>query len=489
MTTESQAQTAKGAAGVGGSAIESRDKASGDLLGSVTSCTAEQATSAIERAHAARLSWAATSGHERAWVMRRAAIELERRRDEVIDLVIRETGGIRRKALYEVDASIDEIYEASALAMRPIAETYPSGAAGRANTVARVPLGVVAVITPWNFPFILGVRAVAPALALGNTVVLKPSSDTPLAGGQLVGEVFAAAGVPDDVLQVVPGPGDTLGRLLAEHPNVDMVHFTGSSEVGHELATLAAPGFKRMSFELGGNNGYIVLGDADPEIASAAGAWSAFYHAGQMCVGAGRHIVVRAVAEEYTRRLAERAQSLKVGDPRDTDIDVGPIVSERQRTRIVELVERSRAMGAAVLAGGSSEAPYVEPTVLGEVTSHMPVWQNEVFGPVAPVMVVDSDEEAIAVANDTPYGLSNAIYTGDIERGYDLAQGLESGMVHINGATTIDEAHMPFGGCKGSGYGGRSGGEANLEEFTQRKWFSVQRTASSVSDFEFAMRG
>jgi benzaldehyde dehydrogenase (NAD) len=268
-----------------------------------------------------------------------------------------------------------------------------------------------------------------------------------------------------------------------------MIHFTGSSEVGHELATLAAPGFKRMSFELGGNNGYIVLGDADPEIASAAGAWSAFYHAGQMCVGAGRHIVVRSVAEEYTARLAERAKSLKVGDPRDSSVDVGPIVSQRQWSRIMDLVERTREMGATVLAGGTGEAPYVQPTVLGDITPGMPAWENEVFGPVAPVMVVDSDEEAIAVANDTPYGLSNAIYTGDVERGYDLARGLDSGMVHVNGPTTIDEAHMPFGGCKGSGYGGRSGGEANLEEFTQRKWFSVQRTASSVSDFEFAMRG
>ncbi len=197
--------------------------------------------------------------------------------------------------------------------MRPVAETYPSGAAGRVNTVLRVPVGVVAVITPWNFPFILGVRAVAPALALGNTVVLKPSSETPLAGGKLVAEIFATAGAPAGVLQLVPGPGGRLGGLLAEHPLVDMVHFTGSSEVGHELATRAAPSFKRMSFELGGNNGYIVLGDADPEIASAAGAWSAFYHAGQMCVGAGRHIVVRDVAAAYIERLAARAKALRVG--------------------------------------------------------------------------------------------------------------------------------------------------------------------------------
>lgn len=488
MTTESQAAMDTQATGAMPPTIESRDKASGAVLGSVAACSPDEAAASIERAHAAQPAWAATSGHERAWVMRRAAVELGRRREEVVDLVIRETGGIRRKALYEVDASIDEIYEAAALAMRPTAETYPSGADGRVNSVARVPLGVVAVITPWNFPFILGVRAVAPALALGNTVVLKPSSDTPLAGGKLVAEIFAAAGVPDDVLAVMPGSGGVLGRLLAEHPRVDMVHFTGSSEVGHELATLAAPSFKRMSFELGGNNAYIVLGDADLEVACAAGAWSAFYHAGQMCVGAGRHIVVRSVAEEYTSRLAERAKALRVGDPQDPSVDVGPIVSQRQWSRIMELVRRTREMGATVLAGGDGEAPFVQPTVLADMTPDMPVWENEVFGPVAPIMVVDSDEEAIAIANDTPYGLSNAIYTGDIERGYELARGLDSGMVHVNGPTTIDEAHMPFGGCKGSGYGGRSGGDANLEEFTQRKWFSVQRTASSVADFEFAMR-
>jgi benzaldehyde dehydrogenase (NAD) len=303
-----------------------------------------------------------------------------------------------------------------------------------------------------------------------------------------VAEVFSAAGTPDGVLQVVPGPGGSLGGMLAEHPLVDMVHFTGSSEVGQELAAKAAPGFKRMSFELGGNNGYIVLADADPELASAAGAWSAFYHAGQMCVGAGRHIVVRDIADAYVERLAARARSLQVGDPRDRATDVGPIVSPRQWERIMDLVGRSQGMGATVLAGGGGEQPYVQPTVLVDVTTEMPVWHQEVFGPVAPVMVVDSDEEAIAVANDTPYGLSNAIFTGDVERGRDLASRLDSGMIHVNGATTIDEAHMPFGGCKGSGYGGRSGGDANFEEFTQRRWLSVQRTPCTPADFEFAMR-
>jgi benzaldehyde dehydrogenase (NAD) len=206
-----------------------------------------------------------------------------------------------------------------------------------------------------------------------------------------------------------------------------------------------------------------------------------------MCVGAGRHIVLRPIAERYLARLTERAATLRIGDPRDPSVEVGPIVSRRQWDRIMSLIDRSRQMGARVLTGGGGDSPFVQPTVMTDVRPDMPVWQAEVFGPVAPVVVVDSDEEAIALANDTPYGLSNAIYCGDIDHGYDLAHGLSSGMVHVNGATTIDEAHMPFGGCKGSGYGGRSGGEANLDEFTQRRWISVQRLRALVSDFEFAL--
>jgi benzaldehyde dehydrogenase (NAD) len=467
--------------------LEVRDKATGEHIGSVRTLSLGEALDAIEAVDRAQPIWASVSGHERAWVLRRAAVALEHRRQEITDLVIRETGGIRRKALYEVDASLDEIHEAAGLAMRPLAEILPSGASGRVNEVQRIPVGTVAVITPWNFPFILAIRAVAPALALGNGVVLKPSSDTPIVGGRVVAEILWEAGLPEDILRVIPGPGEVIGKALAEHALVDMLHFTGSSEVGHDLAVRAAAGFKRMSFELGGNNAFIVLADADPELASAAGAWSAFYHAGQMCVGAGRHIVVRPVAERYLAGLVERASNLRVGDPADASVDVGPIVSQRQWSRVMDHIRRSREMGARVLAGGEGESPFVQPTVMADIRSDMPVWRDEVFGPVAPVLVVESDEEAIAVANDTPYGLSNAIWCGDIDRGYDLAQGLASGMVHVNGATTIDEAHMPFGGCKRSGYGGRSGGEANLEEFTQRRWISLQRRRSSASDFTFAM--
>ena len=452
------------------------EKATGRELGRLAVGTAQDLDRAVASARRVQPEWAARSYEDRAAVLRRVAALLAERADQWADVIVRETGSIRGKAQYEVHGSQNELHEAAALASRATAEILPSGAAGKLNIVQRVPLGVVAVITPWNFPLILGMRAVAPALALGNTVVLKPASHTPISGGLMLAELFLDAGLPPAVLQVVTGSGPDIGVPLAGHPGVDMIHFTGSSEVGHQIGEAAGRSLKKINLELGGNAAFVVLDDADVDLASMVGAWSSFHYSGQTCITANRHVVMRAVADRYQRALAERARGMTVGDPAGDQVSIGPVISEAQRDRAHRLVEESVARGAKVIEGGEYDGLFYRPTVLGDVRPGMPAYDEEIFGPVAPITVVDTEQEALELTNATPYGLTNAVFTADLARGLDFAEKVRSGMVHVNDTTCLDEAHVPFGGVGASGSGGRSGGEANLEEFTQRKWISLQRT-------------
>ena len=254
-----------------------------------------------------------------------------------------------------------------------------------------------------------------------------------------------------------------------------MIHFTGSSDVGRQIAMQAAGDFKRVSLELGGNNAFVVLDDADLDEASMVGAWSAFHYSGQTCITAGRHVVARELFDGYVERMAERARGIAVGDPSSGEVGLGPMISAPQVERAHGMVEESVRMGARIVEGGTHEGLFYRPTVMVDVTPDMPVWNDEIFGPVAPILAVDSDDEALALVNDTKYGLVNAVYTGSVSRGMRFAERVESGMVHVNDTTCLDEAHVPFGGIGASGLGGRSGGEANLEEFTERRWIGVQR--------------
>jgi benzaldehyde dehydrogenase (NAD) len=459
----------------GGRRASVTDKATGEQLAEAGVASEADVDRAVRSAKAAQAGWAALPYDERAGLLRRVARLLEDRGAEIAALIVRETGGIPGKAEYEVGAAQGELYEAAALASRATAEVLPSHNPGKLSLIQRVPMGVVAAITPWNFPVVLGFRVVAPALALGNTVVLKPAPETPVTGALLIAELFAEAGAPAGVLQALPGDDDT-GRKLVAHPDVSMIHFTGSSEVGREIAIQAAGDFKRVSLELGGNNAFVVLDDADVEAASMVGAWSAFHYSGQTCITAGRHIVARELFDGYVERLAARARGVELGDPSSGEVGLGPMISEGQVERAHSLLEDSVAMGARVVEGGTHDGPFYRPTVVVDVTPEMPIWREEIFGPVAPVLAVDGDDEALALVNATPYGLVNAVYTGSPGRGLAFAEGVRSGMVHVNDSTCLDEAHVPFGGMGHSGLGGRSGGEANLEEFTERRWIGVQRT-------------
>ena len=455
--------------------LPSVEKATGRQLAVQALGTAADVDTAAAAALAAQPQWAATGYDVRAALLRKAATLLAERTDSYADWIVRETGSIRPKAEYEINASINELYEAAALTSAPVAQVLPSHNTGKLSMAQRVPVGVVGVITPWNFPLILGMRAVAPALALGNAVILKPAELTPVTGGFLMAELFAAAGAPPGLLQVLTGYGEEVGEALVRHPDVAMLHFTGSSEVGQHIGSIAGGMLKKVSLELGGNNAFVVLDDADVDAASMVGAWSSFHYQGQTCITASRHLVLRGVADRYVEALAARARAITVGDPAADPVGLGPMISEEQRDRALRLVEESVRAGATVVEGGTHDGLFVRPTVLTGVTPDMPVYTDEVFGPVAPVVVVDSEAQALELTNATRYGLVNAVYTADAMRGLAFAERVRSGMVHVNDTTCLDEAHVPFGGMRQSGLGGRSGGASNLDEFTEQRWVTVQR--------------
>jgi benzaldehyde dehydrogenase (NAD) len=462
----------------GGATQPVLEKATGEPLADVGVATVEDLDLAVSAAKQAQPGWAATTYDERAAILRAAASALQARGEEIADLIVRETGSILGKAQYEVGGAANELHEAAALTSRAVGEILPSHSPSRVSIAERVPMGVVAAITPWNFPLILGMRVVAPALALGNTVVLKPSPETPLTGGLILAELLAEAGLPAGVLNVVTGDQE-IGERLVAHPDTAMIHFTGSSAVGSRIAEVAGKQLKRVSLELGGNNALVILEDADLEQAAMIGAWSAWHYQGQTCITACRHIVARSLFDPYVEALAAKAAAIAVGDPARDEVGLGPMINERQRDRGHKFLTDSVAQGATIVEGGTYDGLFYRPTVVTDIRTDMPLWTNEIFAPITPVLAVDSEDEAIELVNDTPYGLVNAVLTGDPDRGMQIASKLRSGMVHVNDSTCLDEAHAPFGGVGASGLGGRAGGESNLEEFTERRWVSLQRARSA----------
>lgn len=452
-----------------------REKATGKDLAAAGIATKSDVDRSLEIARSSQPKLTACSHEKRANILRQVADSIEQRSDELTDWIVRETGSIQAKAQYEVHASISELHEAVGLLTHAVGEILPSGFAGKTNIIQRVPVGIVGLITPWNFPLLLAIRAIAPALALGNAIILKPAEETPITGGLLIADLFESAGTPQGLLQVLPDNEGETGKQLVEHPDTDMIHFTGSAEVGRQIAEKAGRDLKKVELELGGNNAFIVLDDADLDAASMVGAWSTYHYQGQTCITATRHIVMRSVVEEYMQRLADRASKITVGDPATSEVGLGPMINERQRDRAHSLLRQSLDEGAKVVEGGTYEGLFYRPTVVQDVTSGMPLFEEELFAPIAPVTIVDSEDEAIELTNRTEYGLTNAIFTGNPERGLAFANRVRSGMFHVNDATVLDEPHVPFGGMGASGLGGRVGGKANLEAFTERQWISIQR--------------
>ncbi len=448
------------------------EPATGEEFARVGLATAADVVACAERAAVAQRDWAAATYEERAAVLRRAAELWERYAPELEPIIVRETGGVPMKAKAETGMAGHECHEAASIVSRPYGELLPS-ARGHLSMSRRLPVGVVAVITPFNFPLGLGIRSVAPALALGNAVILKPDLRTPVSGGVLFARIFEEAGLPEGLLHILPGGAD-VGEALVANKHVRVISFTGSTEAGRKVGEAAARHFKRAHLELGGNNALVVLGDVDLDRAVNAAAFGSFRHQGQICMAIGRHIVSDKIADEFVAKLAEKAAAIRVGNPSTDAVDLGPIIDERQRDRVHSLVQASVNEGARVAAGGEYEGLFYRPTVLDQVGAGSPAYASEVFGPVAPVIRFSSLDEAAALASDTPYGLSLGILTRDVVSGLELANRIPSGMVHINDQTVGDEPNAPFGGLGASGSGSRFGGEWNLEAFTDTQWVTVK---------------
>ena len=448
------------------------EPATGAELGRTGIASPADVTRATRLAAAAQPAWAAVPHTERAALLRRAAAIWEANAPEIEQWVIRESGKIVPAAQFETHVSLGEIYEATTLPSRPYGDLLPSEQP-RLSFAERVPAGVVGVISPFNFPQILGIRSVAPALALGNAVVLKPDPRTAVCGGVVLARVFEEAGLPDGLLHVLPGGGDA-GETLISDPLVRIISFTGSTAAGRRVGELAARHLKRVHLELGGNSALIILDDVDVARAASAGAWGSFLHQGQICMTTGRHLVHEAVYDDYVAAMADKASHLPVGDPATGQVALGPIIDERQRDKVHALVTASTDAGARLAAGGTYEGLFYQPTVLADVTQETPAYANEVFGPVAPVLRFSTVDEVAAIAANSEYGLSLGILTRDVMRGLDLARRIPSGIVHINDQTVDDEPTVPFGGVLDSGTGTRFGGTANLEAFTETRWVTMQ---------------
>jgi benzaldehyde dehydrogenase (NAD) len=406
-------------------------------------------------------------------VLRRAGELLEAHTGEVQDWLARESGAIRPFGDFQVHTSAAECFEASALPSHPYGELLRTGAP-RLSFARRLPAGVVGVIAPFNVPTILAVRAVAPALALGNAVLLKPDPRTAISGGVLFARVFEEAGLPAGVLQVLPGGAD-VGEALVVEPPVRVIAFTGSTAVGRTVGALAGRHLKRVHLELGGNSALVVLPDVDVEKAASVGAWGTFAHSGQVCMATSRHLVHRDIAEEYTQVLTDKVAGLPVGDPFREEVALGPLIDANQRDRVHALVGASVDAGAKVRTGGTYDGLCYRPTVLGDVPVQSPAYREEIFGPVAPVTAFSSLEEVVDLATGTEYGLSLGILTRDVYAGLELAERIPSGLVHINDQTVNDEAVAPFGGVGASGTGSRQGGPAaNIEAFTETQWVTLR---------------
>lgn len=447
--------------------------ASGKPFSKVFMARPEHMTRAIDAAYAVKDVWGNTLPSERELILIRAADVLESMRAEVVDLLINEGGATFGKCQFEVSFVVGLLRSAAGECRRIMGYTIPCDIPGRISMAIRRPLGVVGGIAPFNFPLILATKKVALALAAGNTFVLKPSEETSLVGLKIA-EIFDKAGLPPGVLNVVTGDGPSLGEALYSDPRVKAVLFTGSTAVGRQIGVECARRGKKFDLEMGGKSPLLVLKDANLKYAVDTAAFGIFMHQGQICMAGSRVIVEEPVYEQFLERFVAKVKSLKVGDPHDPDTVIGPLIRASQCPFIASRIETSKAAGARVLCGGTYEGNYFQPTIVADVTPSMPVFQEELFGPVASVIMAKDANDAIQLANNTRYGLTSAVITNDLQLAMRCALELESGSVHINGSTVHDEPHGPFSGVKDSGMG-REGGQWSMDELTELKWITIQQ--------------
>ncbi|HEY1720951.1 MAG TPA: benzaldehyde dehydrogenase [Magnetospirillaceae bacterium] len=454
-----------------GGAIDVLEPANGSVLTQVGNAGAADIRAAAAAARKVQPEWAATPYEKRAAIVRKAAEILEANQDELIPWIARETGAIPAKAGFEIHLVAQMLHRAAAMCTEPQGLVLPSDP-GRISMARRQPRGVIGIISPFNFPLILSSRAVGPALAVGNAVVLKPDPRTPITGGFIIARVFEEAGLPKGVLQVLPG-GAEAGEAMCEDPNIAMISFTGSSPVGRRIGELAGKNLKKVQLELGGKNAVIVLEDADLDPAASAIAFGAWFHQGQICMTTGLVLAHESIVEKLVEKLVAKAKHLPVGDPLG-QVALGPIINKKQVERIHGIVTDTVKAGAKLAAGGTFDGPFYRPTVLTGVKPGMRAFEEEVFGPVAAVASFKTDDEAVALATANEYGLSAGVFSASVGRALAVGNRLNTGLLHINDQTVGDEPHIPFGGNGASGNGTRIGGPASFEEFTQWQWVTIK---------------
>ena len=447
----------------------------GETLVKIQQASEQQLDDAYQAAQAAQQEWAKTTPAKRAGLLYKVVEILDKRQNEIVDWLIKESGSTRIKAMIEFGSARAITLEAATFPNRVHGEIRPSNTPGKENFVYREPVGVVAVISPWNFPLHLTQRSIAPALALGNAVVLKPASDTPVTGGLLLAKIFEEAGLPKGLFSVVVGAGSEIGDAIVTHDIPSFVSFTGSTAVGKHIGELANCGdfIKSVALELGGNNPFVVLADANLDNAVKAAVFGKFLHQGQICIAINRIIVEDAIYEEFVERFVAHVKTIKVGDPSDENTAIGPIINQDQLDSLKDKIVKAKKEGATMVLGGEIEGQLVPPHIFTDVTADMDLFRNEIFGPLVGIIRAKDEDEALKLANDTEYGLSSSIFTQDMERGLRFARGIKAGMTHVNDITVNDESIVPFGGEKNSGIG-RFNSEWVLEEMTRVHWVSYQ---------------
>jgi acyl-CoA reductase-like NAD-dependent aldehyde dehydrogenase len=459
-----------------GQTFDDLDPFTGETVAEVAAGRRADAARAVEAARAAFPEWAATPPAIRQGLFLKAADILEGRRDEIVSLLARETGCTFGFGTFQMGFTAGLLRQAAGAAYSPVGEVIPSDMPGAFAMGIRQPVGVVGAIAPWNAALILSLRSITAPIAYGNTVVLKPSEWSPITGGLVWGEIFTEAGFPPGVLNIVthaPAEAGPIADELVENPSVRRINFTGSTQTGRMLAEAAGRQLKRVVLELGGYNPLIVLGDADLEYAVDAATFGSFLHQGQICMSARRIVVERSIADDFVPELVAKTETLKLGDPKEHDTIIGPLINEAALHTVKNRVDEAVAKGAKLLVGGEAIGSCYQATLLTDVPEDTEFSQIETFGPVAAIELVDSADEAVERANSTGYGLAAGIITTNLNRGFQLAQRIEAGIVHVNDQPVHDEPQMPFGGVKDSGWG-RFGGRAAMDEFTELRWVTVQ---------------
>ena len=460
-----------------GKKLKDTNPYSGETVAEIVMANESDLDEAYQCASKAQIEWAAMLPAQRAAVMLRSASIMEARHEEIVDWLIRESGSTRIKAEWEWHGVHAVTLEAASFPYRVEGRILPLDESGKESRAYRQPLGVIGVISPWNFPMILSHRSIGPALALGNAVVVKPAEDTPVTGGLLIAKIYEEAGLPAGLLNIVIGPSELIGDRFTLHPIPRLISFTGSTRIGRHVGELAmkGPAMKRVALELGGNAPCVILDDADIEHAVRATIVGRFLHQGQICMSTNRIVVDAKVHDEFVDRFTTRVKGLKYGNPNDSDTAIGPIINQKQLAAHMAHIQGARSAGARQVVGGDPEGQVLPPHVFVDVKNDMRVAQDEMFGPIAPIIKVNGEAEALRIANETEYGLSSAVFTRDTERGVRFALGVQAGMTHVNDHSVNSPPTGPFGGEKNSGIG-RFGGEWTIHEFTRDHWVTIRHS-------------